>query len=179
MDISSGLQGVNETTCAFRSKSCALLVLLCTEMISYPEELTQPDEAGRQARRAFCRALLIIASISTESYPIARLAASKLVQEISLLSSQYSSLTEGTDVWVGSTLNKWLASKLTSQKAMRTAVTADHICNAAPRVWCRNEPIALRGRDNPQASARSASESPPRLPRAECGQEKKIGNTRL
>lgn len=81
-------------------KSCALLILLCSEMISPPDELVQPTPAGDQARSIYCMALINIAQVSLKSYSIGRFAASKLVQELVLLSSQYSTIGEDTDIWV-------------------------------------------------------------------------------
>ncbi|KAL6794711.1 hypothetical protein GGI42DRAFT_345653 [Trichoderma sp. SZMC 28013] len=85
-------------------KSCALLILLCSEMISPPDELVQPTPAGDQARSIYCMALISIAQVSLKSYSIGRFAASKLVQELILLSSQYSTIGEDTDIWRSVTL---------------------------------------------------------------------------
>lgn len=81
-------------------KSCAFLILLCSEMISPPDELVQPTPAGEQARSTYCMALIVIAQASLKSYSIGRFAASKLVQELILLSSQFLTLGEDTDIWV-------------------------------------------------------------------------------
>ncbi|KAL7931001.1 hypothetical protein V8C35DRAFT_310988 [Trichoderma chlorosporum] len=80
-------------------KSCAFLILLCSEMLSPPEELVQSTPAGDQARSIYCMALIIIAQASLKSYSIGRFAASKLVQELILLSSQYLTIGEDTDIW--------------------------------------------------------------------------------
>lgn len=69
-------------------------------MISPPDELVQPTPAGDQARSIYCMALINIAQVSLKSYSIGRFAASKLVQELVLLSSQYSTIGEDTDIWV-------------------------------------------------------------------------------
>lgn len=98
--MSHGLQAGSEMTATFRDKSHALLVLLCSEMVSCPEALIQADEAGDKARQLYCQALLAISRATLESYSIGRMAASKLVQELTLLSSQHASIGENTDIWV-------------------------------------------------------------------------------
>ncbi|KAK5991079.1 Protein kinase rad3-like protein, partial [Cladobotryum mycophilum] len=84
---------------SLRDKACALLVLLCGEMVSAPDELIQTDETGERARSCCCMALIILAQASLKSYSVGRLAASKIVQELNFLSSQYSAVGEDTDVW--------------------------------------------------------------------------------
>ncbi|RDA89254.1 hypothetical protein CP532_0533 [Ophiocordyceps camponoti-leonardi (nom. inval.)] len=81
------------------SKAYALLVLLCAEMIVCPDELVRQDDTGDESRLIYCRAIIAISEASTRSYTIGRLAASKLVQELTLLSSQHSVIGEDTDVW--------------------------------------------------------------------------------
>ena len=85
---------------SLKSKANALLVLLCSEMISPPNELVRLDTDGEQSRVTYCKALVAISEASIQSYSIGRLAASKLVQELTLLSSQYTAIGEDTDVWV-------------------------------------------------------------------------------
>lgn len=85
---------------SLKSKANALLVLLCSEMISCPGVLVEPDPTGEQSRVTFCKALLAISDASLQSYAIGRLASSKLVQELALLSTQYPPIGEDTDVWV-------------------------------------------------------------------------------
>lgn len=89
---------------SLKSKANALLVLLCSEMISSPNELVRPDAEGEQSRLTYCKALVAISEASIQSYAIGRLAASRLVQELTLLSSQYTAIGEDTDVWV-----RWLS----------------------------------------------------------------------
>ncbi|RCI08728.1 hypothetical protein L249_4681 [Ophiocordyceps polyrhachis-furcata BCC 54312] len=84
---------------SFPSKAYALLVLLCAEMIVCPDELVRQDGAGDESRLIYCRAIIAISEASARSYTIGRLAASKLVQELTLLSSQHSVIGEDTDVW--------------------------------------------------------------------------------
>ncbi|EQL03330.1 phosphatidylinositol 3 [Ophiocordyceps sinensis CO18] len=84
---------------SLKSKANALLVLLCSEMISCPGVLVEPDPTGEQSRVTFCKALLAISDASLQSYAIGRLASSKLVQELALLSTQYPPIGEDTDVW--------------------------------------------------------------------------------
>jgi serine/threonine-protein kinase ATR len=100
MDIIKSSISSDSPNALLVEKSCALLILLCSEMISPPDELVQPTSAGDQARSTYCMALVAIAQASQKSYSIGRFAASKLVQELILLSSQYSTIGEDTDVWV-------------------------------------------------------------------------------
>lgn len=99
MDIIKSSISSDSPNALLVEKSCALLILLCSEMISPPDELVQPTSAGDQARSTYCMALVAIAQASQKSYSIGRFAASKLVQELILLSSQYSTIGEDTDVW--------------------------------------------------------------------------------
>ncbi|OAA55659.1 hypothetical protein ISF_07764 [Cordyceps fumosorosea ARSEF 2679] len=84
---------------ATRNKACTTLVLLCSEMVAAPEELAESDDAGAAARASYCLALVAIAQAALQSPTIGRLAASKLVNELSLLPAQYPALGEETDVW--------------------------------------------------------------------------------
>ncbi|PFH56755.1 hypothetical protein XA68_16038 [Ophiocordyceps unilateralis] len=83
----------------FPSKANALLVLLCAEMIVCPDDLVRQDSTGEQSRLTYCKAIMAISEASIRSYTIGRLAASKLVQELTLLSSQHPAIGENTDVW--------------------------------------------------------------------------------
>lgn len=99
---------------SLKSKANTLLVLLCSEMISCPGTLVDADPAGEQSRVTFCKALVAISEASMQSYAIGRLASSKLVQELALLSTQYPSIGEDTDVWVSTsvtTLAMWLLTR--------------------------------------------------------------------
>jgi serine/threonine-protein kinase ATR len=102
--MTHGLEAGGFMTEAFKDKSHALLVLLCSELVSCEDALAQADEPSNNARRLFCQALLAIAKATLESYPIGRMASSKLVKELTLLSSQYESIGEGTDTWVRRTM---------------------------------------------------------------------------
>ncbi|RFU77784.1 phosphatidyl inositol 3-kinase [Trichoderma arundinaceum] len=100
MDIIKSSIVNDHPTVSLIEKSCALLILLCSEMISPPDELVQSTPAGEQARSIYCMALIVIAQASLKSYSIGRFAASKLVQELILLSSQFLIIGEDTDIWV-------------------------------------------------------------------------------
>ncbi|PHH78594.1 hypothetical protein CDD82_2953 [Ophiocordyceps australis] len=94
----SGL-GNSDLEVSLRNKAHVLLVLLCSEIISCPTDLVRLDTAGKQSRLVYCKALVAIAEASLDSHAIGRLAASKLVHELRLLSPQHSSIGQGTDVW--------------------------------------------------------------------------------
>lgn len=106
LNMSHGLASGSEMTATFKDKSHVLLVLLCSEMVSCPEALLQEDETGDTSRQLYCQALLAISGATLESYSIGRMAASKLVQELTLLSSQHALIGEGTDIWVRSVLSR-------------------------------------------------------------------------
>jgi serine/threonine-protein kinase ATR len=100
MDIIKSAITNDHPNASLVEKSCALLILLCSEVISPPDELVQPTPAGEQARSIYCLALIVIARASLKCYSIGRFAASKLVQELILLSSQFLTIGEDTDIWV-------------------------------------------------------------------------------
>lgn len=106
LNMSHGLASGSEMTATFKDKSHVLLVLLCSEMVSCPEALLQEDETGDTSRQLYCQALLAISGATLESYSIGRMAASKLVQELTLLSSQHALIGEGTDIWVRSVISR-------------------------------------------------------------------------
>jgi serine/threonine-protein kinase ATR len=100
MDIIKSAITNDHPNASLVEKSCALLILLCSEMISPPDELVQLTPVGEQARSTYGMALLIITRASSKCYTIGRFAASKLVQELILLSSQFLVIGEDTDIWV-------------------------------------------------------------------------------
>lgn len=99
LEMSRSMEKEKGIASKYRHKSYALLTLLCTEMVSFPEDLVQSNDGSKKARRLYCQALLAIAGAALESYSIGRMAASKLLQEISLLSSQHPTIGDGTDIW--------------------------------------------------------------------------------
>jgi serine/threonine-protein kinase ATR len=101
VDFIKTCQGDSVSVIAVRNKAYTTLVLLCSEMVASPDELTLSDAAGDKARLSYSIALVIVSQAALQSSAIARLAASKLVQELTLLSAQYPVLEEGSDLWVG------------------------------------------------------------------------------
>ncbi|KAM0250052.1 hypothetical protein ACHAQJ_008784 [Trichoderma viride] len=99
MDVIKSAITNDHPSASLIEKSSALLILLCSEMISPPDELVQSTPAGEQARSIYCMALIVIARASLKCYSIGRFAASKLVQELILLSSQFLTIGEDTDIW--------------------------------------------------------------------------------
>lgn len=98
-------------------KAYTLVILLCSEMVSNPENLILPDSSGVEARLTCCMALIVAAQASLISRAIGRLAGSKLVEELSLLSSQHTAVGEETDIWV-STMFNWPSSKADNSSAV-------------------------------------------------------------
>ncbi|KAH8677021.1 hypothetical protein BGZ61DRAFT_520585 [Ilyonectria robusta] len=84
------------TSSAFKRKAITLLILLCSEMISNPEESPAEDTAEPEAQRTYCVALTTIAKASIQDRSLSRLAASKLVDEPLLLCP---TLSEDSDLW--------------------------------------------------------------------------------
>ncbi|KAG6038217.1 hypothetical protein E4U41_004433 [Claviceps citrina] len=99
LEMTRGMEKDHDLASKFKNKSHTLLILLCTEMVAFSEELVQSSDESEKARRVYCQALLAIAGAALESYTIGRMAASKLLQEISLLSSQHPIIGDGTDLW--------------------------------------------------------------------------------
>ncbi|KAG5944560.1 hypothetical protein E4U60_005826 [Claviceps pazoutovae] len=99
LEISRSMEQDKDMASKYKSKSHALLILLCTEMVALPEDLTQSSDESNKVRRIYCQALLAIAGAALGSYTIGRMVASKLLQELSLLSSQHPVIGDGTDIW--------------------------------------------------------------------------------
>lgn len=83
-----------------QDKAYVLLTLICSDIIASAGELVLIDASGSNARATYCKALLIIAQALLRKRPLSRLAESRLVNELVLLSAQYPAVGEGSDVWV-------------------------------------------------------------------------------
>lgn len=114
LDMKKDLDEKNGLVPSIRDKAGVVLVLLCSEMVSSPGDLILMDSAGEKTRLSYCLALIAITKISRQSYSVARLAASKLVKELTLLSSQFPAIGEGTDIWVRSFVSSMMIIMLTS-----------------------------------------------------------------
>lgn len=101
VDVAKAAKSDHAVGLTTKNKAYTTLVLLCSEMVSAPEQLAVADAGGDAARASYCLALVVIVQASLQSPTIGRLAASKLVNELSLLPAQYSALGEESDVWVG------------------------------------------------------------------------------
>ncbi|PHH65261.1 hypothetical protein CDD81_3120 [Ophiocordyceps australis] len=104
LSVAQSSLGNSDLAACLGNKAYVLLVLLCSEIISCPADLVRLDTAGKQSRLVYCKALVAIAEASLHSHVIGRLAASKLVHELRLLSPQHASIGQGTDVWKCTTL---------------------------------------------------------------------------
>lgn len=100
LEVSTGLEIAAELTSNFSNKANVLLVLLCSEIVASPQELLESGDASDKARLVYCQALIALCKASLRSYSVGRMAASKLVQELALLSSHNSSIGDGTDISV-------------------------------------------------------------------------------
>lgn len=101
-DILNGTSDKEESAIFKRNKAYTLLILVCSDMIASPGQLIFIDTSGDNARMTFCRALIAICQASVRNRSIARLAESRLVNELALLSTQYPAVGENTDIWVSS-----------------------------------------------------------------------------
>lgn len=97
-----------------RDKAHALLILLCSDMIANPGELVLVDSTGDDARFVFCKALLTLTQASIKNKTVARLAESRLVNELALLSAHYPALEEQSDVWVSAVTRMFWLSRIDS-----------------------------------------------------------------
>lgn len=100
MKIASAFRGKANTVFPIQDKAIALLTLFCSDMVTNPEELVTLESTDQDFSKTYCIALIAIIEASLRERPIGRLAASKLVDELHLLSSQSALLAEGTDIWV-------------------------------------------------------------------------------
>ncbi|KAG9258601.1 uncharacterized protein F5Z01DRAFT_615130 [Emericellopsis atlantica] len=82
-----------------RRKAYTHMIILCNDIISTQGSLVVIDASGDKVRLGLCTALISIAQIIPEERPMARLSESRLVSELSLLSTQYPAIGEGSDVW--------------------------------------------------------------------------------
>lgn len=81
-------------------KAYVLLVLLCCDVVSNPGNLVSSESAGEESRSIYCLALIKIVEGSLQYPSIGRLAASKLVDELTLLSTQHVAVGADSDIWV-------------------------------------------------------------------------------
>ncbi|KFA47821.1 hypothetical protein S40293_06413 [Stachybotrys chartarum IBT 40293] len=86
-------------TVSLHRKACTLLVLLCSEMLSLLQDMVAQDADGDSARYTYCNAIMAITWSCLESRPIGRLAISKLVEKLALLSSGHPIVGPNTDPW--------------------------------------------------------------------------------
>ena len=103
-DILTGVSDREEAALFPKDKAYVLLILMCSDLIASPRELVLIDASGDGARLSYCKALVAITQSSLQDKAIARLAESRLVNELALLSSQYPAVGENTDVWVSCVL---------------------------------------------------------------------------
>ncbi|KAJ4323015.1 serine/threonine-protein kinase M1 [Fusarium piperis] len=86
-------KGVGVSLC---NKAVTLLVLLCGEMASSPDNSPMLDSTDEETRRTYCVALATITKACIGDRPLGRLAVSRLVDETSLL---YPEMPAETDIW--------------------------------------------------------------------------------
>lgn len=101
LDFIGNTNSKEEASLSLRDKAYTLLILICGDMIINPGDLILAETSGETGRLLFCKALLTIVQAAVQSRVIGRLAETKLVNELALLSAQYSAVGENTDVWVG------------------------------------------------------------------------------
>ncbi|KAH7316595.1 hypothetical protein B0I35DRAFT_354216 [Stachybotrys elegans] len=99
LDIVKATALNDETAGPLREKACTLLVLLCNEMVSTPGDLVSDDSNGEAARLTYCMAIIAISQASLRARSVGRLAMSKLVEELGLLTSGNPAVGPDTDTW--------------------------------------------------------------------------------
>ena len=97
LKIMKGVCHKDDLVFTLRNKASTLLVLLCSEMISSSDNLVTLHLTKPDVQRTYCVALLAIAQAAIQDSSVARLATSKLVNELLL---QLPSIPEETDTWV-------------------------------------------------------------------------------
>lgn len=97
MGVFDSLFRVETTPSALLSKAATLLIMLCSEMASHLEESPLLATADLEAQRTYCLALIMVSKAAIHDRSIARLAASKLVEEPLVL---FPTRVEDSDVWV-------------------------------------------------------------------------------
>jgi serine/threonine-protein kinase ATR len=95
--VFEALSTIKSTPPALLSKAVTLLILLCSDMVSHPEESPVLVTADPDVQRTYCIALAIVSRAAIHDRSIGRLAASKLVDEPLVL---FPALAEDSDVWV-------------------------------------------------------------------------------
>lgn len=88
------LEAVPEKS-SFTEKAYTIVVLLCNSLVADLRTITEASEGG--LRTLFCKAIILVAKAATHCPPIKRLTGSKLVNELSLLSSQFPVIGPDTD----------------------------------------------------------------------------------
>lgn len=81
-------------------KAHILLALLCGDIIASPGDLVVLSTAGNDARSKYSQALVVLAQALLHKRPLGRVVETGIVNELTLLSTQYPAIGEGTDVWV-------------------------------------------------------------------------------
>ncbi|KAI5464134.1 hypothetical protein BGZ63DRAFT_349688 [Mariannaea sp. PMI_226] len=84
------------TPCLVFRKAVTLLILLCNEMVSSPEESPVLITTESESQRIYCVAIVTICQAIIKDRSLSRLAASKLVDEPLVL---FPSWTEDSDTW--------------------------------------------------------------------------------
>jgi serine/threonine-protein kinase ATR len=100
LDLLKALVADGKPANGIKEKAGTVLVLLCNEMIMSPDDFVSPESIGADARHTYCLAVVHITKLSIESRVISRLAASKLVNELIPLASEWPAIGPDSDVWV-------------------------------------------------------------------------------
>lgn len=99
-EMLGGFSSFTQASSFPQDKAYVLLTLICSDIVASPGELVLVDASGNNARATYCKALTTIAQALVRKRSLGRLAESRLVNELVLLSTQYPAVGEGTDVWV-------------------------------------------------------------------------------
>ena len=100
LDIIGSFSGDSTSSKDLRTKAYTILILTCADMLVHPEDLLHAEQSAQNAKFLYCKSLLLIAHASQEDRVVGRLAESKLLNELALLSSQHPEVGDDTDLGV-------------------------------------------------------------------------------
>jgi serine/threonine-protein kinase ATR len=98
LEIINNLSGDSRSFKDLRTKAYTILILTCADLLAHPEDLLDTERPEQNAKFLYCKSLILIAHASQVDRVVGRLAESKLVNELALLSSQHPDVGEGTDL---------------------------------------------------------------------------------
>lgn len=111
IDILGSLTENSRISKDLRTKAYTILIFACNDMLIHPPELLFEEEAGQALRLFYCKALLFVARGTLEDRVVARLAESKIVNELAILPVTHPAKGEDTDLavrYLGNSCKVWM-----------------------------------------------------------------------